>query len=316
MSQVHLLTGENTFTLMEVVRTWKQQFIHKHGADNLLEVPAKGVQIVELMQEVSTLPFLAEKRLVIIEGVPKMDDVQLEQLLQSIHQDVIVLFIVPKLDKRLKVQKILLTKAQVQTFDVVKGAALKKWFLQEVSRLGLVFAPGADEYFLQKIGTNQGLLVMELEKLALYSTNITQQIIDTLCITSTEQEMWGLMSCLAKQDHVSAIAYIQRLHNQGESAIGIWSIYLWMMSQLQLMVGAIRDGASSANFMKDYKVSFGPAKQFGSLAKAVAAKKNNAVFNQIATYEIALKTGGLQATVDQEQEVLAAIESSIIAVCS
>lgn len=316
MSQVHLLTGENNYALMEVVRTWKQQFIQKHGADNLLEVSAKSVQIVELIQEVSTLPFLAEKRLVIIDGIPKIDEQQLEQFLQSIHPEVIVLFIAPKLDKRLKVQKILLNKAEVQTFETLKGAALKKWFTDQAAQLGVQFTTGAAEYCLQKIGSNQGLLAMELEKLALYNSAITESVIDMFCVTSTEQEMWGLMSCLARKDATKGIAYIERLHHQGESAIGIWSIYVWMMAQLQLMVGAIRDGANSASFMKEYKVSFGPAKQFGSLATALAAKKSTAVFKQIAQYETALKTGGLQATVDQEQEVLAALEVSIITVCS
>lgn len=316
MSSIHLITGENSYAITQILSRWKQEFIQRHGADNLLELPAKDVQMVELLAEVSTAPFLAEKRLVIIDGIPACSEEQYEQLLQSIHSAVVVLLHTPKLDKRLKVHKRLLAESQVQQCEALTPKLLKEWLLNEIQMTGTPLKMPEIDYLLAKVGVNQAYLAMEVQKLSVCTTPITRQTIDTLCIASSEQEMWGLMSCIAKQDLSATMQYIQRLYTQGESVIGIWSIFVWMMTQLQLMVGAIRDGASSNDYMRLYKVGFGPAKQFGSLAAKIAKNPRNLVFTDVLNYEVALKTGGLQTTADQEQEAMAALEMCVERVCT
>jgi DNA polymerase-3 subunit delta len=64
----YLLHGENEFTSREHLKTLRQKDDFGYNQDTYMgtEVDAKTVTMT-----ISTLPFLSEKRLVIIDGLPK-----------------------------------------------------------------------------------------------------------------------------------------------------------------------------------------------------------------------------------------------------
>jgi DNA polymerase III delta subunit len=102
MSQVYLFTGENEYLLREERRKWKAQFIEKHGDQNYLMIQGNTTTFRQFLDEISVAPFLGDKRLIIIDGIPKFSKEEYETLPECIHPDCIVLFIDSKPDKRLK----------------------------------------------------------------------------------------------------------------------------------------------------------------------------------------------------------------------
>ena len=75
------MTGENLYALRGEKRRWIDEFSKKHGPENIVRVDGKGLTVRILLDEVGVMPFLAEKRLVIVDGVPKSTKEEIQALL-------------------------------------------------------------------------------------------------------------------------------------------------------------------------------------------------------------------------------------------
>ena len=120
MSQIFLFTGENAYALREEVLRWTGGFREKHGEENLLRLTARHLTVGALLDEVAVAPFIAEKRLVLIEGIPTLSKEEVEQLANMVHPQVIITFVDPKPDRRLAATKKLFDLATVKAFPPLR----------------------------------------------------------------------------------------------------------------------------------------------------------------------------------------------------
>ena len=95
----------------------------KHGSENMLTLLSKEATLSALLDAVQTMPFIAEKRLVVVEGIPKLEKEECKELTASVHPQTVLLFADPKPDKRLSSVKELLATSDVKTFEPLSPAA-------------------------------------------------------------------------------------------------------------------------------------------------------------------------------------------------
>ncbi len=199
----YLLHGEDEFTSREHLRTLRQQgdFGYNQDTYNGTEVGLKT-----LLMTISTLPFLSEQRLVVLDGLPKKKrgeatgaapagkaetskagkarkgkksskTVQTragfeKELAESIATMPETTTLIVLLEEPLEASSPLL-KAATQYGKVVqsslpKGAALDKWIAQRAISAGVKIAPAASALLANFIGNNLRLLANEISKLATY----------------------------------------------------------------------------------------------------------------------------------------------------
>jgi DNA polymerase III delta subunit len=70
LNNLFLFTGEETYLLTEQIHSWKRAFIQKHGDINLEVLDATRQPLNEVMASVNAMPFLGDKRLIFIHGLP------------------------------------------------------------------------------------------------------------------------------------------------------------------------------------------------------------------------------------------------------
>lgn len=308
VSALILFTGENIFDLNAELRRWKQQFIQKHSADNLLEYDAKSLSFTQLTEEASVLPFLSEKRLLVIDGIPSIEAEQLDVLEQSIHPSVLVVLVSPSIDKRLKLNKELLKRADVHTFEPLDAKQLPQWVQTTAEQLGLTLTRELSDHLIKIVGTNQFALSSELQKLALYTGTVSTDVIEQLCIPHSDALIWELMDYIAQGNSGKALTLLRAIADKGESALGIWATFVWIASQLQLVTLAQTEGQQGfSQLTKEWGVKFGPAKLFTKLASAYGANSSTVCAN-ILQADLALKTGQLQYTDQNQVEVQSCLD--------
>jgi len=158
VGQIYLFTGQNAFALREERKAWRDRFAEKHGLHNLLEVDSSLVTWRTLLDEVGTAPFAAEKRLVMVMGIPRLEKEQVEMLPLEIHSSCILAFWEPKLDKRLGGTKALLALATVKECTPLTGNALRKWMEGYALAQGSVLQSAAADLLLSNVGEVQDTL--------------------------------------------------------------------------------------------------------------------------------------------------------------
>lgn len=316
LGNLYLFTGENAFLLREERRRWIGEFTRKYGEENVSRVDGAKVTVRDLLDEVGVMPFLAEKRLVVVEGVPKATKEEIQALDGQIHPQVLLLMVDPKPDKRTSGVKELLNVAEVKEFAPLKGVQLKPWMHTYAQSHGGSFTPGGADALLEFLGDDQDQIAQEIGKLALAAGGrpITPQDVDLQVIPTDEGVIWKISDLLAAGRRPDALAFARRLLDRGGDAYGLWAILLNMLKNLTAVHAAMAAGhRTSKDLAEETGVHVFAVRTLQSHAQRVKEPQLASFLTWAAAADRDLKTGGFRTTDGEQQELLALIDRFILA---
>lgn len=319
MSQIFLFTGENEYELSREKSRWIGEFCKKHGAENIARMEAKSLKITALLDEVSVAPFIAEKRLIVVEGIPKFEKGQIQQIDTQIHPGNLLLFVESKPDKRLTSTKELMNCATVKMFNPLRHDALKAWLMARAQSLGSSLGPKAADHLLQMVGDDQMLLSTEIQKLATCAgdTEITIEQMNDLVMLTEQQASWKLMDLLAARKEKEALRFIQELLQKGESPHALWNRLLWVASQITLVAASCQEGDNApASIAKSTGVPFPTARTLQPFLRGVGTDSIRMMVDTLADADKQLKTGGYRSTNDAPEELTALIDHCVVLIAT
>lgn len=310
-----LFTGANTFTLRSELLRWKKAFTQKYGEHNLSEYRGRDLTLSPLLDAVSSMPFLAEKRLVIVEGVPKVDRDEFLSVLQEMNEGTILAIIEPTLDKRLGLSKTLLDVCEIKSFEALSPRELRSWAQAYVQSLGSSMTQDTLQLLIDVLGDDQWVLQSELQKLCVFAGDrpITAHDIDLLAVPSGSQVVWTFTDLIGRGKQIDALRFLQRRLDRGEDAYGFWVILLNLVKNLVLVCSAVSEGlADERSIASATGLHFLAVRGLLPLARTVRQEKLQALLSMAVQTDISLKTGGLHATADHPHEIIAATEQLIL----
>ncbi len=315
MAQITLFTGENAFRLREERQRWKENFAEKHGDQNLLVIPAQQVTFRTLLDDAAVAPFLGDKRLIVIDGIPRFEKEEVEALPTTIHPDTLLLFCEAKPDKRLGGVKALLKVAELKEFGPPSDVTLQSWMRERAARGGGSLTTDAITELLRIAGADQDTLAGEIDKLTMYADGkpVDGTMVRVLAVPSGEQEVWQLTGYLAQGKVTEALAYARSLQSGGEDPYSLWSVLLWMLRSLVAVHAAAPDGRGNpAAIASSAGVPFPTVKNLLPLASRATEEGLRRAVSWAAQADVDLKTGGYKATGEAPQELQALIDRLIL----
>ncbi len=310
----YFFVGENSFQLHRDVRRWKEQFIAKHGPENLLQIEGKSQTVSSLSDAIGVMPFIAEKRLVVCEGLPKFVKGQLQDVLGELHPATILLFVESAPDKRLSTYKEAMELVQeVREFPELKGAKLQKWLEQEARVVGVILKTDIAKQLFDLVGDDQWMLLTELRKLALMGGGqITSELLESAVIPSGEQVVWKLTDLIGGAKSMEALQFLRRRLERGDDVYGMWVLLLSMVKNLSLVWSARAQGVPDQAIASHTGLHFLVVRSLLPLACTMNESQMYALVRQSMVADIALKTGGLKYKAEKPEEVIAVAEQLIL----
>ena len=315
VGNLFIFTGENEYLLQEERKRWSEEFVKKFGQDNFIRIDGSAISVRDLLDEVSVLPFLSEKRLVYVFGVPRCSREEATVLLSAIHPNVVLVFLDPKPDKRSAGVKELLAKAEVKSFLPMKGRALSEWMTNYARLLGCTLDVSAVQRLHEYVGDDQSLLAEEIQKLSLLQSGeaLTSSDVDRLVVPTDEGIIWKISDFLAMGSSHQALHYARRMLDRGGDAQGLWSILLSWLNNLVLVRAALDAGHSSPKGIAEATGIHPFAVQsLLTYARKVPLQDLYDFLSWCAEMDEHLKTGAQRSTDDAKQELLALIDTFII----
>lgn len=316
MGNFFLFTGENSFLLGQELSRWIKEFREKHGEENLARRDGKTITIGELMNEVSTAPFIAERRLVVIDGIPALSKENMKALLVEMHPQVVLLIVDPKPDKRLAVTKEILEQATMKEFRPLEGDAVQRWMRTFLQSIGGAADSDALELIIDLAGEDQQAISLELQKLALHAHGrpIARADVEELVFPSSERTVWKMMDLLGEGNGGEAVRYARSLLLRGESPHSLWNMILWMLASLVEVSAAIESGTTAPlSIVQTTGVKFGTVRALLPLARRCKTAHLKSILSQAVEADIALKTGAYRATTEGGQELETLIDRCLLA---
>ncbi len=233
--KIYLFTWENSYTLNQELKRWKNMFAEKNGSESVFSFNRETWDYGQIKQTIFSWWFFVEKKLVILYGVPldteksnsiKVEDI--EKLTEDIMNyplpsEVILVCVsykpdkrgrfykwIDKLDKENPSQKI------VKSFVPLKDYELSNFVVQQSKDLNL--DSKVVETLIHKVWNDQFRLESEIDKLRYrkeyYKEEITPKVVDEVCFGMIEEDIFELLN-LVLTDSKSAVEFVQWLQDDG-----------------------------------------------------------------------------------------------------
>lgn len=247
---VYLLYGEEEY----LKKQYKNKFIEAICAGDTMNYSyyeGKGIDIKELMNTADTLPFFAERRLIIVEnsGFFKSSNEELAAYFANENESTIVVFIENEVDKRNKFYKTVNEKGYVCELGTQNQATLESWIGAMVKKNGKTISKSAIMKLLEAVGNDMVNISTELEKLISYvgdRENIDVDDIEKICSISISAKVFDMVDALSAHNRSRAVEIYKDLIALKEPPMRILFMIMRQFN-IMLMVSELK------NKGEDYK---------------------------------------------------------------
>ena len=193
-----------------------------------------------LIASAETLPFMGEKRLVIIRecslitsGRKAEDERKVEAItdyLGHIPPSACLIFYVKgKADGRKKLYTLLKKKNAIVDFSPMNDAECADWARKAMRRMGKNLSGETAGQLVFTVGRDAALLRQEMEKLCAYldeRTDVLPDDIDAVCTRSTECTVFQMVDAQVAGKNDTAFALLRDMVRAGENRVGILAMLL------------------------------------------------------------------------------------------
>jgi DNA polymerase III delta subunit len=264
---ITVLTGSDRTGLRQRLNELIAEF--KKSNDELaverLDVEETGAQPV--IDAVASLPFLSERKLVIVRGLSadKQAAETLEQIISSTADSTDLIIYEPAADKRTAYFKKLKSVSQFEEYNEQDAKSLPAWLADQAAELGGVLSTADANYLVERVGTNQQLLLKEVEKLIIYDPKISRQTIDILTEKAPQSRVFDLLDAAFAGHKDNALKLYEEQRAQRVEPQEIMAMIAW---QLRLIcLAKLGSAKSAAQIAQDVRMSPYPVTKAQGLAK-------------------------------------------------
>lgn len=207
---MYLLYGEEAYLRRQYRDRLKQALAGSGDPMNTHYYEGKNTVCGELVDLAETLPFLAERRVIVIEnsGFFKHGGEALAEYLGTPSETAYFVFAETEVDKRSKLYKTVNKNGLAVEFPVQDVNTLKRWILGIVKKENQTITQQALEYFLDKTGTDMENIHSELEKLLCYCMDkegIREQDIEEICTRKVSSQIFDMINAIAENKQKEAL---------------------------------------------------------------------------------------------------------------
>lgn len=272
--QIYLLYGEEAFLKNSYKNRLKEAII---GDDtmNFARFEGKGLDVDELIRLADTMPFFAERRLILVEdsGFFKSASDALVQYLPSMPDTTILLFVETEVDKRNRLYKKVKDMGYAAELNRQDSAQLARWAGGILTREQKKITKHTMELFLSMAGDDMENIRMELEKLISYTLSrevITDEDVLAVCTVQVTNRIFEMVSAIVNRQPRKAMDLYEDLLTLKEPPMRILFLIARQFNQLlqvkELMAKGMDKGTIASKLkMQPFVVgkTMPQARQFG-----------------------------------------------------
>ncbi len=309
-----ILLGEDDFSLRRSLEEIKEGL----GDPTLLSanttvLDGQQLTLDQLRTVCETMPFLAERRLVIVQGLlgrfeprvrsrrkappasgqPEECNSLAAYLCQVLESTVLVL-IDGGIRSANPLLKQIATKATVRSFPLLRDARLRQWIQRQVSEEGGSISPQAVDLLAKLIGGNLWVMASEINKLLLFTSGRRIEEADVRLVVSHGQEanVFAMVDAIFEFKARVAEPLLQQLLQKGAAPAYLMAM---LSRQIQMIVRA-KELRSQRTSEAEIQKKLGLASDFAlrrtlEQASRYPLEQLREVYHKLLATDLSIKTG-------------------------
>jgi DNA polymerase-3 subunit delta len=317
----YLFHGEDEFSRSETLAEFKE----KMGDPGLAELnttvfDGSKVTLGELQHACSSVPFMADRRLVIVEGLltrleSKGEERALSawqkeylegliQYLQRLPETTRLVFVEDKsISQSNLVHRLALAdeRGHVKEFKPPQGRELNRWIEERVRKKGGQISPAAVEELAAFVGNDLRLLDQEIEKLIAYVDlvrPISEDDVRLLVSYVREANIFEMVDALGQRDSQQAAKLLHQLLDEGEHPLALLGMIVRQFRTMIQVKELNAQGLSQQDIAARLGLHRFVVKKAVRQAMNFSMEQLEVIYRKLLETDVAIKTG-------QMDEVLA-----------
>lgn len=219
-------------------------FKEAHGEFGIEQFEAGDIAFGRLLENVSSLPFLAARRMIIVRDLSANKTLieKIEQLLDAVSDTTDLLLVEAKFDKRLTLYKTLKKRTEFIEFGELDERELAKWAVSYVAENGGSLKANDATHLIARVGINQIGLKHELDKLMSFNANISKVTIELLTEPLPRSSVFDLLDAAFSGDKKRAMSLYEDQRKQQVEPQAIMGMIAWQLHILAVVKFNEKDG--------------------------------------------------------------------------
>lgn len=296
LKQIYLLYGEEAYLRKQYRDRLKNALVAEGDTMNYAYYEGKGVNPKEIIDLAETMPFFAERRVIILEntGFLKNPSPELADYMKYLPETTSMIFVEEEVDKRGKLFKALKDKGRIVELSRQEDHTLIRWILGMAKKEKLGMSESAARYFLVKVGNDMENIQKELEKLFCYCmhhTEIRTADIDEICTTQITNHIFDMVDAVANREQKKALDYYYDLLALKEPPMRILYLLVRQFRILMEVKELDRLGIPPKELAAKAGIMPFLVNKYRSQAKAFKTKELRAIIEDGVQAEENVKTG-------------------------
>lgn len=313
---VYLLHGEDDFGIAEFIRVMQDRMGDPSMADMNTTRLESGASLEEIRAAASAVPFLAPRRLVIVEDIAQRfkaneDREKFVSMLDSLPQTTALVLLETKslkdnnwLMKWAKADK---ERAYIRSFAVPQGAGMADWIRKYAAEQGGEISFQAASLLAESVQDVPRMAAMEVDKLLAYVNYQRPVDIDDVeaaaAFSGGQGDYFAFLDAIAAQNGRRAMDMLEKLLDERE-AIGLFFSLVGHF-RLVLQVREIyENGGQAETASKVLNIHPFRAKKMFAQARMLPLKALEGMYLRLQQLDLEIKTGKIKADLAMETLVM------------
>ena len=206
----YLLYGDEAYLRLQNRDKMLKALSCDEGSMNFNRYKGKEISIGEVIDMAETMPFLAERRVILIEdsGLFKSGCSELAEYLKAPSETALFIFVEEEVDKRKDLYKAVSKLGFEMECQIQDSETLSKWIRQKFKAENKAISPAAVAFFIDRVGTDMSNISTEIEKLVCYTLGrdqVTEADIEAVCAHYLTSRVFAMTDAISARDQKKAI---------------------------------------------------------------------------------------------------------------
>jgi len=238
----YLFYGPGEFRMERVLTALRTLLVPEAARDFNLEVlyGDEPIEPEQIINKASSMPFLAQRRLIILRRTESFTADRLERFLPYLDNpssSTCLIFISSRTNFSTKFYKKFRSEGAAVLFDELKGNQVVPWIKKTASEdFGMTLGEAACASLLEVVGNRPRELYSEIEKLRLlYGKNVSLEQVKEAVTHSRVYTVFELMDAVAMKDCGSSLRILKRYLEEEDSRDGPLGLLSMLNRQVRLL---------------------------------------------------------------------------------
>ena len=276
---------------------------------NFTRFEGKGTEEGSVIAQAETMPFFAERRVLLIEdsGFFKNKTEELAEYLAEIPAYAVLIFSESEVDKRTRTFKAMQKAGHIVECAEQHEDVLIRWILSRLKKEKKNITQKTMQHFLHMTGADMTRIDNELEKLLCYCAEkevITDADVDAVCTAQVTNQIFEMVRLVTEHRQKEALDLYYDLLSLKERPMGILFLIGRQFNQLLQIGGMRREGMSQNDIASVIRIPPFAVRRSLGLAEKYSEAQLHEILEKLTQMEEDVKTGRLDETLSVELAIV------------